>query len=63
MSSAALRHAIASRLLKMAARRSVETQFGWAHEDCIVLQEAARILKNEPEDVPDPNPVGVLSGN
>lgn len=59
--SPALRHAIADRLLKIAARRSVETSFGWSHDDCAVLQEAARILKNEP--VPEINklPVGVLS--
>ena len=42
------REQIAKRLMEMAARRSVETQFGWAHPDCEVLQEAGRMLTGEP---------------
>lgn len=44
---------LARRLIEIAARRSVETQFGWAHPDCATLQDAARILRGEPEPQPD----------
>jgi hypothetical protein len=44
---------IAEGLMQMAARRSVETNFGWAHPDCQLLQEAARILRKEPEPFRD----------
>jgi len=42
------REQIAKRLMEIAARRSVQTQFGLAHPDCETLQEAARLLRNEP---------------
>jgi hypothetical protein len=51
--------ALAERLMRMAARRSVETQFGWAHPDCADLEEAARLLRGEPEPAPQPD-VGVI---
>jgi len=38
---------IANHLLVMAARKSTETCFGWAHPDCEALQEAARLLRGE----------------
>lgn len=52
---------VADKLLTMAARKSVTTQFGWTHPDCIALKEAARLLRHEPYPEPDTNPVGVLS--
>jgi hypothetical protein len=52
-------HRLADKLLTMAARRSIETQFGWTHPDCVNLQEAARILKNEPQR-PQPEYVGAV---
>lgn len=51
---------IARHLLEMAARKSTETCFGWAHPDCEALQEAARLLKREP--VPPTSDDAVLSG-
>ncbi len=45
------REQIAKRLMEMAARRSAETQFGWAHPDCEALEEAARLLRGEPVPV------------
>jgi hypothetical protein len=53
------REQIAKRLMEMAARRSVETQFGWAHPDCDVLQEAARALTGA--SLPAEYPGAVLS--
>lgn len=50
---------IAGHLLGMAARKSTETCFGWAHPDCEALQEAARLLKGEP--VPAVSKDAVLS--
>jgi len=44
---------LASDLLTLAAWRSTQTQFGWAHPDCALLQEAARILKGEAPKPPD----------
>ena len=44
---------LAHRLLEMAARRSTETSFGWAHPDCEVLEEAARVLRGDPEKAND----------
>ena len=38
---------ISEKLLLIAARRSTETSFGWAHPDCETLQEAARLLRGE----------------
>lgn len=38
---------IAERLLQMAARRSVDTCFGWTHPDCQLLQQAANLLRQE----------------
>jgi hypothetical protein len=53
---------LAEKLLLIAARKSVTTQFGWAHPDCIDLQEAARILRGEPKPKPDDGrTIGVLS--
>jgi hypothetical protein len=52
---------IATRLMEIGARRSVETQFGWAHPDCEALQEAARILRGETVKLDDGRAVGVLS--
>ena len=52
---------VASELMKMAARKSVETGFGWTHPDCVWLQEAARILRGEPVKVPSEQVEGVLS--
>lgn len=40
---------IAQRLLDMAARRSTETVFGWAHPDCETIDEAVRVLRGQPE--------------
>ena len=54
---------IAKRLIEMAARRSVETQFGWAHTDCETLQEAARVLRGEPVPTAPAIVDGVLSSN
>lgn len=46
----------------MAARRSTQSQFGWAHPDCEVLEKAARIIRGEPEKKPDDGrAIGVLS--
>lgn len=53
---------LAERLMVMAAKRSTETSFGWAHPDCETLQAAASTLRGAPEHQPDPRPVGVLSG-
>ena len=50
---------LASRLLEMAARRSVSTPFGWSHPDCVALSEAARILRGMP--VPQEQAGAVLS--
>lgn len=55
------REQIAKRLMEMAARRSVQTQFGWVHPDCEVLVEAARILRGEPEPKKPEHVAGVLS--
>lgn len=48
---------LAEQLLLLAAKRSTETQFGWTHPDCEVLQEAARLVRGEPAptlpDVPE----------
>lgn len=56
------RERIAQELLSMAARKSVTTQFGWVHPDCVVLSEAARLLRGEPKPKPDDGTaVGVLS--
>ncbi len=52
---------LAERLMKMAAKRSTETAFGWTHPDCEVLQAAASTLRGAPERRADPYPVGVLS--
>lgn len=49
---------LADKLMQMAARRSVETQFGWAHPDCETLQEAARVLRGEPVT----NPITIVEG-
>jgi hypothetical protein len=38
------RVAVSEALMKMAAKRSTETTFGWTHPDCIMLQDAARML-------------------
>ena len=55
------RERIANELLNMAARKSVNTSFGWTHPDCITLQEAARMLRGEPVPVPPDYVEGVLS--
>lgn len=54
---------LADKLMQMAARRSVETQFGWAHPDCETLQEAARVLRGEPVTNPITIVEGVLSAS
>lgn len=53
---------IADKLMELAARLSVQTQFGWAHPDCAILEEAARILRgdHQPEPKADRD-IGVLS--
>lgn len=51
---------VADGLMEIAARRSVESPFGWASPDCEVLQEAARIIRSEPVKAHDPTDV-VLS--
>lgn len=57
------RQALADRLMKMAAKRSTETQFGWSHPDCAALEEAARIVRGDPPKKPaDSRVIGVLSG-
>lgn len=56
------RERIARELMAMAARKSVTTQFGWVHPDCVTLKEAARLLRGDPEPVRDDGrAVGVLS--
>lgn len=56
------RERIAGLLMEMAARQSVKTQFGWAHPDCVTLQEAARMLRGQPAPKPDDGrAIGVLS--
>lgn len=52
---------IATQLMQMAARQSVRTVFGWTHPDCVTLQEAARLLRGEPDPKIDARPIGVLS--
>ena len=52
---------VADELMKMAARKSVKSVFGWTHPDCVTLQEAARLLRGDPELKQDERPVGVLS--
>lgn len=44
---------IADALLTMAAKRSTETQFGWSHPDCEVLEAAARIVRGDPPPAQD----------
>lgn len=53
---------VADGLMQMAARRSVESPFGWSSPDCEVLQEAARIIRGEPIKPHGPADV-VLSGH
>ncbi len=56
------REEIALKLMLLAARRSVENPLGWACPDCAVLEEAARIIRGEPEKKPDDGrAIGVLS--
>ena len=54
------REQIAKRLMEMAARRSVQTQFRWARPRCQTLEEGARLLRNEP--VQQESVGAVLSG-
>jgi hypothetical protein len=51
---------LAERLLLMAARKSITTPFGWTHPDCVDLQEAARIIRGEPEQKPHDGPVDAV---
>ena len=51
---------VADGLMQIAARRSVESPFGWACPDCQVLEQAARIIRNDPGPAHDPTDV-VLS--
>lgn len=44
---------LSEKLLQIAARRSVESPLGWAHPDCEVLEEAARIVRGDPPKRPD----------
>ena len=56
------RNRLSEALLKIAARRSVESPLGWACPDCEVLEEAARIVRGDPPKPPDDGrAVGVLS--
>lgn len=56
------REEVALKLMLIAARRSVESPLGWACPDCEVLEEAARIIRGEPEKKPDDGrAIGVLS--
>ena len=59
--SQAERASLASRLLTMAAKQSVKSQFGWAHPDCALLQDAARVLLEVPDVVQNGREIGVLS--
>ncbi len=52
---------IAKGLMQIAARRAGETQFGWAHPDCEILEEAARILRGERPRVEPDRVYAVLS--
>jgi hypothetical protein len=53
---------IANDLMQMTARQSVKTPLGWAHSDCAVLAQAARILRNEDTPTPDDGrAIGMLS--
>lgn len=52
---------LAERLMKMAAKRSTETSFGWTHPDCETLQAAASTLRGAPEYDVHRVPIGVLS--
>ncbi len=47
MSETRRRLRIADELMKIAARKSIQTVFGWVHPDCVTLQEAARLLRGE----------------
>ena len=47
------RNRLAEKLLLIAARRSVASPLGWAHPDCEVLEEAARIVRGDPPKKPD----------
>ncbi len=49
----ARRQALAERIMQIAARRSTETPFGWAHPDCEALHEAARIVLGDPLFIDD----------
>lgn len=55
-------HEVADELMKIAAWYSVESPLGWASPVCGTLQDAARMLRGEPEPTPDSgNAIGVLS--
>lgn len=53
---------VADGLMQIAARRSVESPFGWASPDCELLQEAARLIRGDPIKI-DENPDVVLSAS
>lgn len=44
---------IANRLMEIAAAHSVRAVQGWASHTCATLTEAARLLRDEPEEKPD----------
>lgn len=44
--------ALAEKLLAIAAQKSVQTQFGWAHPDCETLEQAARLLTGTQQQRP-----------
>ena len=53
---------LSKQLLTIAAGISVRSPLGWAHPDCAALEEAARIVRGEPEKKPDDGrAIGVLS--
>ena len=53
---------IAEELMNFAAWYSTQSPFGWAAPICGTIQDAARILRGEPERKPDDGKaLGVLS--
>lgn len=54
---------LADRLMQMAARRSTETQFGWAHPDCEDLGKYALDIGRKQSDLVGDRPAkGVSHG-
>lgn len=50
---------LAEQLLTMAALRSLFHVLGWAHPDCVILEEAARRLRGDSPQAQDDRPTDV----